>query len=115
MISILRQAEQWPLRTGIQQPPASLRLEHQPAPSGAGRVLAYDDEAREAADPSMSLTVGALSWHPGGEVRQVYVRPEYQRRGIGAAMWNHARSVNPDLHHSPTQTGEGMLWSKAVG
>jgi ribosomal protein S18 acetylase RimI-like enzyme len=74
--------------------------------------------ARHAAD---GRPVGHLHWVPRGEIDSVTVHPELQRRGIGSAMLDHARS-NPDqypstypIHHSQHLTTAGRAWAAADG
>lgn len=55
--------------------------------------------------------------HPAGEVDGIEVDPDYQRRGVATALWNHANSlgVTPKPKHSPNQTGDGRAWAERVG
>ena len=43
------------------------------------------------------------------------VNQEHRRKGLATAMWNHARSIEPDLHHDDIQTPDGEAWVKRVG
>jgi 8-oxo-dGTP diphosphatase len=66
--------------------------------------------------------VGHLYWHthfrPGqyrpGEISSVWVHDDHQRRGIASAMLEHAKSIEPRVHHSHALTGEGRSWSTAA-
>ena len=54
--------------------------------------------------------------HPKGEVRNVVVEPEYQRKGVATAMWNHVKeNYEPHLQHSTNQSPEGKGWAPSVG
>lgn len=51
------------------------------------------------------------------KVRNVFVKPEFQRKGIATALWNHAvdNGLGPE-HSSPdSQTEDGKAWAKKVG
>lgn len=74
--------------------------------------------ARHAED---GRPVGHLHWVPSGEIDSITVHPELQRRGIGKAMLDHARS-HPDryrssypIFHSQHLTNAGRAWAAADG
>lgn len=68
--------------------------------------------------------VGHIEWYPSdwhhsfhgtnNEVAMVATHDRnLQRHGIATALYDYAKqNVNPDLRHSPVQTGLGSLWSK---
>lgn len=52
---------------------------------------------------------------PAGEISEVAVHPDYQRKGVATHMWGMAREMDPGIRHSPTRTPEGDSWAKSVG
>lgn len=48
-----------------------------------------------------------------GEVAGVWAQP--QRQGIGTALWQHAKEMDPKIRHSSSQTKRGAAWAKKVG
>lgn len=68
--------------------------------------------------------VGHIEWYPSdwhhsfhgtnNEVAMIATHDrDLQRHGIATALYDYAKqNVNPDLRHSPVQTGLGSLWSK---
>lgn len=90
-----------------------------PAEGGRWPVV----KARVGETPDGDLVgVADLTWFdadgPGAvknAVQMVEVHPDYRRRGIASRLWAHARAINPDLIHSPTdQLPEGARWAAAV-
>ena len=69
--------------------------------------------------------VGHLVWfHPGvtdtvrgkpvdisNEVGSIQVRDDMQHHSVATGMWDYARSLNPDLRHSPVKTQDGRGWA----
>jgi GNAT superfamily N-acetyltransferase len=56
--------------------------------------------------------VGRITWWGNdGEVANLHVEPQYQRRGVATELWNRAKQVQPDLKHSDEQTEEGQAWA----
>ena len=69
--------------------------------------------------------VGHLVWfHPGvtdtvrgktvdisNEVGSIQVNDELQHHSVATGMWDYARSLNPDLRHSPVKTQDGRGWA----
>ncbi|AON96848.1 hypothetical protein BI081_gp097 [Mycobacterium phage Tonenili] len=83
-----------------------LRYEYSMGPkTKRHRLMAYDD----------TLRVGWLDWTPGGEVENIEIHPDYQRRGIASEMWRRAQDIDPYISHSRAQTSEGKAWAAAVG
>ena len=51
----------------------------------------------------------------GRKVRNVFVKPEFQRKGIATALWNHATASGLNPQHSPeAQTEEGKAWAEKI-
>lgn len=48
-----------------------------------------------------------------GEVTGIWAQP--QRQGIGSAMWNEAKTRDPKIKHSSSQTDTGSAWANKVG
>ena len=58
--------------------------------------------------------VGKLSVdRVAGAVHEVFVRPDYRRRGVASQMLDHARRVYPDLQHSTALHPDGAAFAKA--
>lgn len=66
-----------------------------------------------------SKLVGQLIWERSGpnsgEIMGVDVLRNYRKRGIATKMFELAKQVNPEVHHSHALTEDGKAWSKAVG
>lgn len=73
--------------------------------------------------PGRKEPIGSMMWDAigdeddpdtlPGEVFGLRVEPEYRRRGIANAMWDHATAnVSPAPEHSPVQTEEGAAWAR---
>jgi len=55
--------------------------------------------------------VGHLEWTPEGKkVQIIHTVPDHRRQGIATAMWDHARSVEPEVQHSNNRTDLGRQW-----
>ena len=62
--------------------------------------------------------VGWLVWQGEGDgrVNVVVVEPEHRRKGIGTALWQAARDLDPAVRHDPPrQTADGKEWAQHVG
>lgn len=64
--------------------------------------------------------VGRLTWSQGaafpfdltnGEVQDVHVHPDHQRRGIATEMFNRAKQHDPDVRHSDNLTEAGSEYA----
>ena len=60
-------------------------------------------------------TVGYLQWNPDpgpdrGRIENVQVHPDYQRRGIGLALFDLAKQHEPHLRHSENLSEDGKGW-----
>lgn len=66
-----------------------------------------------------SKLVGQLVWERSGtnsgEIMGVDVLRNYRGKGIATKMFELAKQVNPEVHHSHALTEDGKAWSKAVG
>ncbi len=75
--------------------------------------------------PDSEFPVGQIDWVKNnkraaktaeatpGEVVGLWAQP--QKQGIGTALWNEAKSRDPNIHHSTSQTPSGAAWAKKVG
>lgn len=73
-------------------------------------------EARLPEDHDAPFPSGEMTWHPEtGEIHNILVDPERQRRGIATAMWQHAQQFSPPPVHSNVQTSQGKKWAASVG
>ena len=102
------------------------KLSHTPDEGLTGRhvIRAYDKSA--SAEPltwaDARGAAGYLSWHDaqGKEpdtIQHIEVAPGYQRQGIATAMFGHAKTITPGLHHATDPddwTDEGHAWADAV-
>lgn len=65
--------------------------------------------------------VGRLEWHKDrGEVLNINVHPEYQRKGVATAMWNMAHQLSSEYgvtppQHSADRSDNGEAWAKTTG
>lgn len=60
--------------------------------------------------------VGHIFWNTDtGEVEDLWVNRDWQRRGIATALWERAKSQDPNIQHSPHQTPAGRSWAQHVG
>ena len=59
---------------------------------------------------------GFISWdeHPrsDGEIAMIIVPKKFRHQSIATSLFDHARTINPNLHHSPIKTEEGQAWSE---
>ena len=52
----------------------------------------------------------------GRKVRNVFVKQEFQRKGIATALWKHAVDNGLNPQHAPeAQTYDGKAWAAKVG
>jgi GNAT superfamily N-acetyltransferase len=59
--------------------------------------------------------VAHLEWSADtGEIKDVKVEPEHQRKGLATAMFNKAKEVAP-IEHAANRTPEGEAWARSVG
>ena len=49
------------------------------------------------------------------KIRNIFVKPEFQRQGIATALWNYAVENNLKPQHSVDRTNEGDAWAKSLG
>lgn len=62
------------------------------------------------------LHLGFIRSDGARKVRNVIVKPEWQRKGVATALWNHAVENGLNPQHSPeAQTEDGKAWAKKVG
>lgn len=80
---------------------------HHPDHGKVGEMYWHSD------DHTMGMGAGKPRklMNPKGTIRNIIVPPEHKRRGVGTAMWNHARTITPELHHSMNQSEEGAAWA----
>lgn len=66
--------------------------------------------------PSGTNWHSALSWDQHGKITNVDTKPEHQRKGLGAGLYQHVLdNYRPDLMHDRSLTDDGSAWSRAVG
>lgn len=68
----------------------------------------------------IAIRARAGGGRPAGHVDDVSVDDQYQRRGVGTALWNHAneladKKLIPRPKHSPQRTYPGDQWARKVG
>lgn len=63
------------------------------------------------------VEVGRLGWvretgwrGQAGKVSGIYVEGPFRRQKVGTALWNMARRVDANVHHSTTFTPDGRAW-----
>lgn len=106
------------LAGAVGQLPEGLGIRHEPEWQWSQDRVSAHHGGRE---------VGWLSWRNGvadygsdrpvdsdeiGRVGAVEVHPEYRRRGVATALWEHARKIEPRLHHSEALSDDGEAWSR---
>jgi len=91
-----------------------------------GYSLRYRQDAEGDHDiiakhPSESEPVGYLTWDGNdGEVLDIHVAPEHQRKGLATAMWNHAQKIAMESRivypqPSAVTTDDGDKFFKSLG
>jgi GNAT superfamily N-acetyltransferase len=90
---------------------------HDQLPPGVRPEMDIDSWPTVSAHDGDRLT-GYLQWIPRedrdrkGEIRNIQVLPQYQRRGIGTALFDYVKNYHePLLHHSDTVSVDGAAWS----
>jgi ribosomal protein S18 acetylase RimI-like enzyme len=105
--------------------PEGLTFQHHPL--GAAPfpdVIQPSEKVDPGAFPAISAhvgdqMVGHMQWigdHPRkkGEIWDLRVHPDWQRRGVGTAMFDHVTdNIEPDLHHSPNLSDEGRAFAES--
>lgn len=82
---------------------------------------AGDTHSLTASDPTGNafggpLRAGVLYWSAStGEIKEVEVALSYRRRGVASAMLAHARTIQPNVHHSDMLSQDGAGWASRVG
>ncbi len=56
--------------------------------------------------------VGNLRLGQDGVVSMIHVHDDHRRKGVGSAMWDHAKYLGLNPQHSGTQTEEGEAWAQ---
>lgn len=61
--------------------------------------------------------VAYLKWgSTTGEIKMIWVHPEYRRRGIATDMYEYVQRLTSGmLIHSPRRTSQGNAWAHTVG
>jgi hypothetical protein len=79
-------------------------------------VVAWDHSQDNVSDHSRGLNppsyVGHVSWKPDGEIHYINTKKRHQHKGVAGELWNHAKKIEPNLHHSETLSDEGRAWSQ---
>lgn len=76
----------------------------------------------EAYDEDFGDFTGVMEWHPKtGELKNIYVEPNYRRQGIATALWSEGRKIAQSQkgvvapQHSSDRTDEGDAWAQSTG
>jgi ribosomal protein S18 acetylase RimI-like enzyme len=68
------------------------------------------------AEHPMHGYVGELLFLPStGEILNVEVEPEFQRKGVATLMYNAAKAAGINLTHSEVRSDEGDGWARSIG
>ena len=59
--------------------------------------------------------VGFALFEPSGTLDTMMIDPEHQRKGIGTAIWNAAKTMGLKVAHSSIRTPAGDKFAKAMG
>jgi hypothetical protein len=117
--------QKWRSITAIQQPPEGLNFQHWATNKQIADHFGRFNMPIIAPAVTAHLNgemVGSVEWHPHydnapdrrGEVSMINVPDKHQRKGIGTALYDWARTnVEPNLHHSPFQSYDGEAWAAA--
>lgn len=77
-----------------------------------GRSPGYNAVVAAVAD---SHVLGHLSWGPNDtRVQTVWVQRGYRRHGMATALWQHARTVEPELAHHTDRSDAGDAWVRSL-
>lgn len=90
--------------------PEGITFEHKTPMRGLHTLYARHPDAPENKDYGPHL--GRMAWWGNGEIANVAVHPDYQRRGLASELFRRAKQITPDLHHSDILTDEGDAWAK---
>lgn len=65
--------------------------------------------------------VGQLSWYHDQlahdekhSIAYVKTEPEHRRQGIATALYDHAKALEPALHHARTLSEDGERWARGM-
>lgn len=66
--------------------------------------------------PVSDRPIGQLSWLSADDktppkVYKAFVQERYRRKGVGTALWDAARHLEPDLHHSHALSEDGAAFA----
>ena len=81
----------------------------------------YHDHSVNAQHPESGELIGHLRWDSEhGEISDVEVDTEHQRKGVASGLLNYARRVSqeqgfPEPVHSNLRTHAGDAWARSVG
>lgn len=111
--------DSWHVRgadSGFRYDPDELKF-HDRLPPGVKPEMSIDSWPTVSAHDGDRLA-GYLQWIPEeeqerhGEIRNIQVHPDYQRRGVGTALFDHVKTHHePLLRHSDNLTPDGQAWS----
>jgi 8-oxo-dGTP diphosphatase len=89
---------------------SSLSFAYAPATgSGSHSIVAHP----EGAEKTKENRVGRISWadeDAGPRIVNLWVHPDFQRRGVATEMYRRAREIAPGLRHSDSPTEDGRGW-----
>mgnify|MGYP000919604390 FL=1 len=119
-MEIQRQSEAFAYRLAMPAPlPQNITFKYHPDDStiegtmAEGVFYAPAVSAHIGNDPDH---IGYISWFGDDyldpdEVSMIEVDPHYRRSGVATALFDHAKKMNPKVHHSTDQTDLGHSWS----
>lgn len=61
------------------------------------------------------LHLGFIRQNGRRKVRNIFVKKEYQRKGIATALWGYAVANGLKPQHSDDRTDQGEAWAKSLG
>lgn len=104
--------------------PENLTFRHRPAGSGSFPDVIQPTISVSGSFPTVTAhdgdrMVGYLQWHDDhprkkGEIWDLRVHPDYQRRGVATALFDWTTDqIDPDLHHSNNLSDEGRAFAES--
>jgi hypothetical protein len=74
----------------------------------------YDEVTVHAHHPEHGH-IGKMELSKFGEVKDVIVADEHQRKGVATGMWNYAKQQGLNPEHSDSRTPAGDAWAASTG
>lgn len=98
--------------------PEGMKLHYTPATGGRNHQIWAEHDGEDIGHLHWGADYGiGSSAHQWGMITDLEVHPDYQRRGVATAMWDHAHKVAPDDPpiHSPDISEDAEEWARSVG